>query len=597
MGKIFIIATGVLMSVLLSPQGGAAADRMAARGDAAQEESKPAASGTGMAILVHDPRSSGTITVPVASADAADLPVAEVNSDRITVDDLRAAIAAIHEGQDKAAEGALQAPRINLPELLDRLINAQLIYQEAQNIGLDELPEVTSTIDVFRQVTLRGLMREAVWKDVTASDAELDNAYRETARQVRTSSVFFEKAQDAKKASRAIKSGKNFDDVVTQAVHAGTAKGTEMGTLMKARELDPAIRAAIAKMKIGAVSPVTKINLRGKPYYVLFRYEAEQFNDSPEVKEQARQAVLGAKKTQALAAFLADLNKKYATFHTPLVESLDYGPQGPGLEKLMDDQRIVVEIKGDKPVTVADLSAEMQDKFYHGMKNLKGDKMLKTRRDALEAVVQKRLLLREALNRGIDQTPLYKNMIKSYTRDMVFGVFVQKVLAPSVKVSDEDLRAYYRDHAKEYVSEPRVKARSLLFGRKEDAVAAIAKLKKGADFAWVKANAPGQAAGNKNEEPPFPDSAVTLSSLAGDVQRALEGAASDDARLYEGPTGLYYVLYVEEMVPPQQQPFEQVREAIRPNVFYAKLNQSVDEWTKKLRESADITVYLAGFEK
>ncbi|HUJ19308.1 MAG TPA: peptidyl-prolyl cis-trans isomerase [Nitrospirota bacterium] len=597
MQKTLFIATGVLTAILLAAPGGAAAEAAAGPGSAATMEQKPGAPEQGMIMLVRDPRSAKQIRVPVMSTDSADLAVAEVNSDRITVKDLRDAIAGIHEEQDETGKKAAQAPQVDLPKLLKRLIDAQLIYQEAQNIGLDELPEVTNTIDVFRQVTLRNLVREQIWKDVKVSDAEFDKAYRESSREVKTSSAFFEKEKDAKKAAGAIKAGKSFDDVVAKAVKSGAAKGTETGSFTKVRELDPVIIAALDTMKIGAVSPVKKINLRGKPYFVLFRYEAEQFVDTPELKDQVRQSLLGEKRTKSLGDFLASLNKKYVTFNTALIESLDYGPQGPGLEKLLEDQRVVAEIRGDKPVTVADLSDGMQERFFHGMKSLAGPKLIKARRDALESVVQKRLLVLEAKNRGIDQSAEYLDMVRSYTRDIVFGQFVQRVLAPSVKVTEEDLRAYYRDHRKEYLSPPQVKARSLIFSKKPDALSAIETLKKGSDFAWVKANAPGQVAENPDDEPPFPQDYVALNSLAGDVQRALEGAKSEDTRLYAGPGGQFYVLFVEDMVPPREQPFEQVQESIRPTVFYAKLNRAVDEWIGKLRASADIKVYLAGAEK
>jgi parvulin-like peptidyl-prolyl isomerase len=51
------------------------------------------------------------------------------------------------------------------------------------------------------------------------------------------------------------------------------------------------------------------------------------------------------------------------------------------------------------------------------------------------------------------------------------------------------------------------------------------------------------------------------------------------------------------MVPPQQQPFEQVRQEIRSKVFYVKLSEAAKEWIRKLKESADIKIYLAGSEK
>jgi len=101
MQKTAFIATGVLTAILLALPGGAAADATAGPGSVAPVEQKKAAPEQGMTILVRDPRSAKQIRVPVMSTDSADLPVAEVNSDPITVKDLRAAIASIHEEQDE----------------------------------------------------------------------------------------------------------------------------------------------------------------------------------------------------------------------------------------------------------------------------------------------------------------------------------------------------------------------------------------------------------------------------------------------------------------------------------------------------------------
>ncbi len=235
----------------------------------------------------------------------------------------------------------------------------------------------------------------------------------------------------------------------------------------------------------------------------------------------------------------------------------------------------------------------MQDKFYHGMKNLKGKKLDETKQKVLESIVQKRLLYLEALSRGLDKSREYKDMLKDYERNIVFGMFVQQIVAPSVAINEDDQRAYYREHAAEFMSEPRVKIAHLAFLQKADAQWAMDRMQKGADFGWVKANAAGQAPDSKDEEPAFGIDAVPVSSLAEDVQSTLVGVKAGDVRLYEGPKGPYHVLYIQEMIPPQQQTFEQVRPSLGSNVYYTKLNKAVDEWTRKLKETADIKIYLA----
>jgi hypothetical protein len=603
--KKWLVTTGVLMFFLVAAVPGFSSDQKpvnpADKTGGAQNQVAPAG---GMVLIVNDPRSSTTVTVPLDSTAHDDLPVAVVNDVPITVEDLKSTIAAAHEeGHEEGDEGKkdrpTHAPIIDFNELLQRLINVQLVIQEAKSIGLDELPEVKGPIDIFSNVSLRSLLREDVAKDVTASEDEVEKVYRENIREVKTNTAVFEKEKDAKKAAREIKAGKSFDDVIAKGKKARTVKTTEFGINTIFKDLDPAVAKALSTMKVGSISPVTKTLRDGKTHYFFFQLADDRLLESPEAKEQARQTVLQIKIDKAMETLRESLYKKYVKVDKKLVESLDYGPKGEGLEKLLEDQRVAVEIEGDQPVTVAQLSQAMQEKFYHGMKNLNGEKLIKAKHDALESLIEKRLFILEARKRGLDKTAAYKNMVEEYERGMLWGAFIQKVVARDVKLRDEDLRAYYHDHAGDYQSAKMVKIRSLKFGKEADAIASLEKLRKGADFNWIKTNVEGQLDTSTEDEDLMisGDQLVPINAIKPDVQKALSGVNAEDFRLYESPQGHFYVLYITEMAPPQQQPFEVVAQAVRNKVFFIKLNEAVNEWIRKLKESADIKIYLAGSEK
>jgi len=605
--KKWLTTTGVLMFFLVAAAPGFSSDQKpvnpADKTGGAQNQVTPEG---GMALIVKDPRSSTTVTVPLDSTAHDDLPVAVVNDVPITVEDLKSSIAAAHEegSHEEGDEGKTDRPtharKIDFNELLQRLINVQLVIQEAKAIGLDELPEVNEPMRIFSNVTLRSLLREDVAKDVKASEDEVEKVYRENIREVKTNTAFFEKEKDAKKTAREIKTGKSFDEVIEKGKKAGTVKTTESGNYIKFKDLNPVIAAALSKMKVGSVGPVTKIILGpGKTYFAVFRLEDDRSLESPEAKEQARQTVLQGKIEKAMVTLRESLYKKYVKVDKKLIESLDYGPKGQGLEKLLEDQRVAVKIEGDQPITVAQLSEGMQEKFYHGMKNLTGEKLIQARHDVLNSLIEKRLFTLEASKRGLDKTTAYKKMVEENEQGMLWGAFIQKVVARDVKLRDEDLRAYYHDHAGDYQSDKQIKIRSLAFGKEADAIVALEKLRKGADFNWIKANVEGRLdTGTETEDLMiYEDQLVPISAINPDVQKALSGVTAEDFRLYESPQGHYYVLYITQVVPPVQQPFEQVQEGVRNKVFFIKLNEALKEWIRKLKESADIKVYLAGSEK
>ena len=66
--------------------------------------------------------------------------VAMVNDDPITLEELNRAIAASHEARSRDAK----AGRMDHSKIINRLITTRLILLEAQNMGLNELPEIKS---------------------------------------------------------------------------------------------------------------------------------------------------------------------------------------------------------------------------------------------------------------------------------------------------------------------------------------------------------------------------------------------------------------------------------------------------------------------
>ena len=76
-----------------------------------------------------------------------------------------------------------------------------------------------------------------------------------------------------------------------------------------------------------------------------------------------------------------------------LLKSLNYVKR-PALEKLFkDNKRVLATIQGDKPITVADLSAELSRRFYHGAERAADEKKINAQKqDAFDSLLYRRLL-------------------------------------------------------------------------------------------------------------------------------------------------------------------------------------------------------------
>lgn len=538
-----------------------------------------------------------TLKGPLFSPHFATAPLAVVNDEAITVNDLRDALASSHdEGgeEDMHARMTQTAKKIDLKAILERLINVRLISQEGRHIGLDELEEVKESVDKYSKAAQRDLLVQEIQKDAKADDAEVEKLYRDVIKEWRIKSVVFGKEENAKKMEEELKAGKSFDELAADVLDKGLAEGKKESGYVKTRDLQPEIAGIISQMEVNAVSSIIKVGEGRKTGYAIVKLEEVRFPDDPKAMERAKDAVLEYKKNEAVKDFKRDAIKKDVNIDFKLIRGLDYEAAKPGIEKLSKDKRVIVRIRDDKPITVADLTQAMKDRFFHGMKTaIESKKVNSSKLEVLDEMVEKRIFKREIAKRSLDQSEEFRKKVRAYEDSVIFGYFVKKVMLPDVKVSEEEMKTYYTDHVKDFTYPEMMKLDNLVFGKLSDAESSLEKLKQGADFKWMKANVEGQVPKDTQGLLSYEGSTLLSDSLPEGVRKALAGATPGEYRMYESPEGHVYVLYVQDLAPSRQEAFENVKNDISRKLFSEKLNKSVEDWAAKLKETADIRRYLA----
>jgi parvulin-like peptidyl-prolyl isomerase len=304
---------------------------------------------------------SVNLKIPFFSPLFTDVPLASVADQVITVQELGNAVAAVHEKMTKEKE--TQAKKSFL-ETLQRLINAKLVVLEARNIELDKLPEIRSEVDKNAEMQLRQTLFLDHVKDLKADEKEVDRVYKEMIKEWKLNSVLFKKQDDAKAFESEIKAGKGFDELRVKAIKDG--KGEQAGqneeSYANAASLGPVLGEAVAGLKVGSVSPIVSM----QNAFVIVKVLDVRSVEDPETKEKARSQVLSQMRLESLKKFKDDLYKKYVKQDTKLIKSIDFEAAKPGLAKLLKDKRSIVTIKGEKPITVSELSEAVRDKYYHG---------------------------------------------------------------------------------------------------------------------------------------------------------------------------------------------------------------------------------------
>jgi parvulin-like peptidyl-prolyl isomerase len=539
----------------------------------------PAGNTTGNAVV--------KLAVPLFSPRFSGVAVAEVNGEPITVEEFGEALGTIHQGRNEEAKAGKDYGRV-----LKRLVSGKLINQEARAMGMHELFEVKDSLDAYRKTTLREILRTQLTRDVQADEAEVEKAYRESIKEFTVRSLMFAQEDDAKAMAAAVASGKEFSELAGQAIAGKTARGSGQPETLTAGQLGPAVAQALAAMQPGMTSPVLSI----RPGFVLFKLEDVRETEKPEAREQARRKVLAGKQVEALVAYNKILSRQYLTFNKKLIERLDYGSREPGIEKLLKDKRVLVKVKGEAPITVADLTKALEEKLYHGSERAAKNKINGKKMDAFEELLGKRLLLAEARKRGIDKTEEYARKVKEREDQLLFGMFVQRVIVPDVKPSIDEVKAYYEQHRGRYALSPRVRLETLLFSQRQEAEEAMSQVRKGAELRWVRENGPVLPAENSSVAE-FENSVVGLDELPEDWKTKLAGAKAGDTAVVEGPDGSWRLLSVQEALPGEIMPFEKVADLATKSVYDEKIQKALDTWTDRLTQTADLRYYMAPDEK
>lgn len=540
----------------------------------------PVAAGLTLGAPPADARPGAKLPV-IAGKEA----IASVNGEPVTLDDLLREIGTLHAGVSEA-----KAPKPDASAVLDRLINARLILQEARRIGLDQLPEVERKIETRRVALVKRKLVEKQVAGITEADpAMVEKLYRDAVRAFEMNSLLFVKQEDATAFVAAIVSGGDFRTLSGQAVAAGKARGGEGTRTLTAADLRPEVAMLAATMKPGEMSaPV-----RAGDGWSIIKLEGIRYPENPEARRHAQQEALEAGRQAKLDHYTEALRTRYATVDRTLLKSLDYESKRPGLDTLRTDERVVAQVKGGASVRVKDLTRGVEEKFYHGVEEAIGRKRVnQDLPQILDRILMERATALEAKHLGLERGDAFKAALKEQVDEILFDTFVSKVINPEIKIESAELKAYYGEHRADSTTPEMMRIESLSFRRREDAQASLDKLRQGADLKWMSANADGRIdPGAVPDLLRFNGDLMTTAALPEGVRKAVAGAVAGDCRYYADADGPFHVLCVRQVVAATQQPFDAVKADIATRVFVTKRQAAVEDWAARLRKASEIKIF------
>lgn len=547
----------------------------------------PTAGATAASKSARKPPSGGTsaayvrMRVPLFDDDFASTPVARVDGQAITAEELARALAGAH-GQPRVE---VKVGARDLGPVIERLINTRLIVAEARDSGLDELPQVREKISAAEEQKLKDILRQRVVRDVKADATRVAQAYESLVTSYRMRALNFAREEDAKLVQARMARGASFADVAAKLVAEQKAKDAGEGWL-PGTALGPVVGPAVRRAKPPAVLPPA----RESGAWIVIQLLDVSRKDDPARRAEAEADQLTHAREQALKRYYEQLARQNAKVDRKLLRSLDWDAPKPGFAALLKDQRSLARLSGGTKITVADLGKELERHFWHGLEEAAAKKKIGPRvQDTWDSLLFRNLLLEEAARQRLRDTDEFRKSVRAETERILFNAFLENAIAPSIKVGDDEIRAYYEAHRADYVTPGMVRLDGLGFADVKDAQAALSRLKAGTDMKWLKANAdrvlPAEAQSIRFEGVP-----VTLTSLPPELGKALRGAKEGDLRLYAGE-GQSYVVQVVQEFPPGPQPLESVQKPIFDRLFGEKVLKSIGDWADKVRPHHEVEIF------
>jgi hypothetical protein len=296
----------------------------------------------------------------------------------------------------------------------------------------------------------------------------------------------------------------------------------------------------------------------------------------------------------ALRDFVDGLIERYVKVDRERVDSLDFHSAQPGFEAYLEDTRPIAQVEGGEPITVGELAQKVSRKLYHGTERAIEAKRLNKRKDeVLNEILSWRAVEREALRQGLDELPLYVERMQEFENGQLFAAFVNKVIDPDLAIEEQDLLDYLAAHGDLYASPEMVRLHDIVFASRDDAEAALARLRQGAEFRWLAENAPGRLASDEGATR-FDGRVLVSDSLPEGTRKAIAGAVGGDGRIWAESENVYHVLWVRELIPREVPQLDAVRGEVARAVVTEARRQAVEEYAAKLRAASTIEIYAEG---
>lgn len=203
----------------------------------------------------------------------------------------------------------------------------------------------------------------------------------------------------------------------------------------------------------------------------------------------------------------------------------------------------------------------------------------------LDTLITSRLIEQEFNKRGLDKNPEYLSRIENYRKQLMIEFVQNDLIREEIKVTDEDVERYYKEHEKEFNLPEQVKILDMVVAEEKEAMEIISRLKKGEDFATLAASLSIDSftKSRSGDLPPFTrDARPDIAEKAFSAKRPNE--IIGPIKTSQG----YHIIKFIKKIPPQSRSLDEVKESLKARLAAIKRNEIYQNFVKQLRENTTL---------
>jgi parvulin-like peptidyl-prolyl isomerase len=277
--------------------------------------------------------------------------------------------------------------------------------------------------------------------------------------------------------------------------------------------------------------------------------------------------------------------KRVTCFLTSLLLSFSIGLVVPSSQAFAEDEDVVVATVNDIPIRKYQVESFKREYMAKSKKETLDKQDIK---NLLRNLIRRELLLQKKEVQELRTDPLVKTALSKYETDLIIRRYLEMQVGTQVVATEEEMKQYYQANLQKYASPPRVKCRHILLRDRETAEMVLKKLNEGADFRELaKQYSIDLPMAFEGGDMGVIAKGRALKELEDVLFMLAEGEYSEIVKTQYG----FHILMVDEIVPIEFSPYEDVKEEVRKAILKRKEAIAFNEKVVNLEKEADIKVF------